>query len=397
MGKVRGCAFLCDENGVVNDVLRDDFSVVANVQEGRLFTSLFEKDSLGEALNLMTEIKTKNAAFDYRLNIKHNNTVHSLYFLGISLIDKMLLVGADNHTEAVEFTNHLHTINNEQANFIRSLLKEKNQIQRSKDAETEELLEQLTSVNNDLINLQRKLNKQKNELERLNEIKNRFMGIASHDLRNPLNVVQLYSEFLVEEGNSLSEEHLSFAKAINDASQFMIRLVNDLLEFSKIDSGNIQLSIQEFDIIKTCSGIIDLLKPIARNKNINLTFKPTVSALTVSADLFKIEQVLNNLVGNAVKFSYFKTDIVITISKEGNDCLISIENKGDGIKPEDIDKLFKPFQKIAFHGTNNESGSGLGLFIVKQIVDNHKGSTWVESILKEKTTFFVRLPINANT
>lgn len=140
-----------------------------------------------------------------------------------------------------------------------------------------------------------------------------------------------------------------------------------------------------------------MLKPIAKNKHINLIFKPTNSTLTVSADLLKIEQVLNNLLGNAVKFSYFQTDIVVLISTEGNDCLMSIENKGDGINPEDIDKLFKPFQKIAFHGTNNESGSGLGLFIVKQIVDNHKGSIWVESVPKEKTTFFVRLPINANT
>ena len=397
MEKVKGCAFLCDLNGKIDNVLRDDFNFSEFTPKGKLFTSLIEKQSLELALNFITEIKNKNVAFDYRLNVNYKNEIRSLYFLGVSLENFLLLIGADNHKEAVEFTNHLHTINNEQSNLIRKLLKEKIQVKTEKEKETERLLAELTLLNNELINLQRKLNKQNKELERLNEIKNRFMGIASHDLRNPLNVIQIYSEFLMEnDENNLTEEQLTFSKVINNSSRFMIGLVNDLLEFSKIESGKIELTIQQFDIVKTALGIVDLFKPIAFKKNIVINFSTNVKSLILEADLFKIEQVLNNLLGNSVKFSYLHSEIFITVELQELECLISVTNTGDGIKPEDGERLFKPFQKIAARGTGNEAGSGLGLFIVKQIIDNHKGKLWYTSTPTKETTFYVRLPIKNN-
>ena len=352
MEKVKGCAFLCDFNGKINNVLRDDFDFSKLSPGGKLFTSLIEKQSIEHALNLITEIKEKNVAFDYRLNINYNKRIRSLYFLGVCLDKQMLLIGAENHKEAVEFTNHLHTINNEQSNLIRALIKEKNRSQTDKEKETEALLSKLTQLNNDLINLQRKLNKQNTELERLNDLKNRFLGIASHDLRNPLNVIQIYSEFLMEnDENNLNEEQISYSKVIYDSSRFMIGLVNDLLEYSKIESGKIELTLQQFDIVKTAKGIADLFKPIAKKKNINLIFNINVDKLLIKADLFKIEQVLNNLLGNAVKFSYLNTVISFSIEKKEYECIISVTNTGDGIKPQDGEKLFKPFQKIAARGT----------------------------------------------
>lgn len=397
MEKVKGCAFLCDYDGRIINVLRDDFKLSEPAPDGQLFTSFFEHNSMQMALNMLTEIKAKNVAFDYRLNINYNQKYHSLYFLGVCLPENLLIIGADNHKEAIQFTNHLHTINNEQSNLIRNLIKEKIQSQNQRDNESEKLFNEITKLNNELINLQRTLNKQKTELERLNDIKNKFMGIASHDLRNPLNVVQIYSEFLMEnEDNNLTEEQMNYARIIHDSTRFMTGLVNDLLEFSKIESGKIELVIQQFDVIKTTQGIVDLLKPIAKKKNIIINFKTGFQTLEIQADLFKVEQVLNNLAGNAIKFSYQNSEIEIRVEKVLNECLITVENEGDGIKSEDHDKLFKPFQKIAAKGTGDESGSGLGLFIVKQVVDNHKGKIWFSSIPRGKTKFYISLPIKAS-
>jgi len=254
----------------------------------------------------------------------------------------------------------------------------------------------MSRLNQEVNNLQREIIKKKNELERLNELKNRFMGIASHDLRNPLNVVELYASFILDEAKeSLSEEHYGFVQTIHKSSKYMIGLVDDLLEYSKIETGKIALNKQEFDLLKTIKGVIDLHKPFANIKHINIELNAPEEKITINADIFKLEQVFNNLLNNAIKFSYLNTNLILKIEAIENNCLISIVNTGDGIQEKDIETIFKPFQKIAAQGTQREKGSGLGLFIVKQIVDAHKGKIEVKSIPNKETIFTVILPIKA--
>ena len=397
MKVIKGCAYLCEFNGTVCEVLRDDFSITKNHAVEKLFTSLLDEESTIKALDFLMEIREKRVAFDYRLNFQIENSVKSLYFLGVNLTDKTLIIGADNHTEAINFSNHLYTINNEQSNLIRGLIKEKSLSTAQRDKETEELLDELSKVNNESINLQRELNKKNKELERLNDIKNKFMGIASHDLRNPLHVVQMYTDFLVDEASdNLNEEHQDFLKVINSSARFMIGLVNDLLEYSKIEAGTIQLNIECFDLVKVLDGMVNFMKVIALKKNIIINFKHTVSKASINADMYKIEQLFNNLIGNAIKFSHLDSAINIELSKQEDNYLITVSNYGKGIDTANKEVIFRPFQKIAAKGTGNEAGSGLGLFIVKQIVDNHKGRIWYESEPNKRTTFYVELPQQLN-
>lgn len=390
---IKGCAFICDSGGVIQNILRNDFKQCNQDCYGKPFTSLLEKGSMEKALNMVMETKQKNIAFDYRLNLQHESQIKSLYFMGVNLGEQLLIIGADNHKEAVGFTGHLHQINNEQSNQIRSLLKENIKLQNQPDQESEDLFDELSRVNNELVNLQRELNKKNKELEKLNELKNRFMGIASHDLRNPLHVIQMYTELLLEDiTENLTEKQIKFLKTIFNSTQFMVNLTDDLLEYTKIEAGKIELNKQLFDFAILISNITDFIRPIAEKKNIQIEVTGTEKALIVNADMFKIEQVLNNLLGNAVKFSYQESTINFHIADKDDIYYFYISNKGDGIPLEQQERLFKPFQKIAQQGTGKEKGSGLGLFIVKQVIDNHKGKIWVESQVGKDTTFFIELP-----
>jgi signal transduction histidine kinase len=393
MKKVKGCAFICDLNGTLIRVLRDDFNLLEKSAKGKPFIRFFTSDSSSKALDLMLEVKDKNIAFDHRLSINVGDSEKSLYFFGVNLVEEVLLIGADNHYEAMEFTNYIHEINSEQANSIRSLIKENQKISSDLNAETENLFDELSKLNNELVNTQRELNKKNIELERLNDIKNKFMGIASHDLRNPLNVIKIYTEFLLEEVPLVvPDEHKEYLNIIKDSAAYMIRLVNDLLDYSKIESHNIALNIETFDFIKLTQGIVQLNEPLAEKKGISIKMAIREDKLLVDGDIFKMEQVLNNLLSNAIKFSLPDTDILMNIESKNGLCLFNISNTGAGIKQESAQKVFKPFEKIANSGTANEKGSGLGLFIVKQIIDAHKGKIWFDSKPNELTTFFIELP-----
>ena len=122
---IKGFALLCDNGGIVKSVLRDDFGIAINNPVGKLFSNLIDPDYRTQSLNFLLEIKQKKISIDYRLNFLINDTTHNFYFIGAALYDEVLIVAANNHKEAVDFTNHLQQINNEQANLIMGFVKKK--------------------------------------------------------------------------------------------------------------------------------------------------------------------------------------------------------------------------------------------------------------------------------
>jgi two-component system, OmpR family, sensor kinase len=392
MRETRGCAFLCDGAGVIINVLRDDFNLKDNTYQGKLFSTLIIPKKRQQALDLVYNAKRNNLALDYILDIEHEKRHKSLYFIGVHLSGQVLIVGAENQKEAIEFTDHLQQINNEQTNYIRSLLKERADYFSNQENESSQLFDELSQVNNELVNLQRELSKKNIELERLNEIKNHFLGMAAHDLRNPLGIIQNYAEFLEEEQTTLSEEQLFFISHIKDLSAFMLNLVNELLDVSAIESGNIDLNSEETDIVNVVNHNIQINKTLAEKKNITLEFKPCCESLILFIDQVKIEQVISNLLTNAVKFSKPKTKISVTIYEEGNEIIIKVKDQGQGISANEIDKLFRPFQRTSTRTTGGEKSTGLGLYISKRIIEAHHGNIWVESELNKGSVFYFSLP-----
>jgi signal transduction histidine kinase len=397
--EVKGFALLCDSSGIITNVLRDDVELSESNIIGKLFVNLVNSESRRESLDFLLEIKQQKISFDRRLGFQINQKNYAFYFIGIELISDLLIIGADNHKEAVDFANHLQQINNEQSNLIRHLLKK--DITRTYETPDDSrlLFDEITNLNNELVNLQREMTRKNIELERLNELKNRFLGMAAHDLRNPLGIVMNYSDFLIDEvAASLSEEHQKFLHIINDSAEFMLHLVEELLDFSKIQTGKIELHLSEYDFVSQCKRQSEILNTLSAKKNISIIFKSNVKSVMLLADTYKLDQVIGNIVNNAIKFSYPNSEILMKIKKDVGRVVLSVTDKGKGIKPENIEKVFVPFSKLSTSGTAGEKGTGLGLSIVKRIVEAHGGDIRIESdpdgISGEKgTTFFVSLPL----
>lgn len=253
-------------------------------------------------------------------------------------------------------------------------------------------LEEFSSLNNELINLQREITKKNSELLELNNIKNLFIGMVAHDLRNPISVINSCLEVLEDEKYKYDEEQLLFINHIKNLSKFMFSLVNDLLTISNIEAGSISLQKSEVELVSFLKDTIQLNRLLAEKKKITITFQSNVGIRRANIDKNKIEQVLNNLISNAVKYSFENTKIFVSLSNNENENLISVKDQGQGIPQNEIGKLFKPFERTSVKATNNEESTGLGLFIVKKIVEAHQGKIWCESTVGTGTTFFCSLP-----
>ncbi|MEI6071293.1 MAG: hybrid sensor histidine kinase/response regulator [Verrucomicrobiae bacterium] len=233
------------------------------------------------------------------------------------------------------------------------------------------------------------------ELENLNEQKNRLLGMAAHDLRNPLGVILAYSDFLESETASLLDENQrDFVSTIKSSSEFMLHLINDLLDVSTIESGRLCLECAPADLNELVRHNVSLNSVLAQQKRIRLDFDAGESLPPLTLDRGKIEQVLNNLIGNAVKYSHPDTRVSIRVERGDDRVTISVADQGQGIPEADLPKLFQAFGRASVQATAGEQSTGLGLAIVRKIVEGHGGKIFVRSEVGKGSTFSFHLPLD---
>jgi signal transduction histidine kinase/CheY-like chemotaxis protein len=236
-----------------------------------------------------------------------------------------------------------------------------------------------------------------NHLEKANqqnERKNQFLGMAAHDLRNPITVIQGYGELLKSDiSDKLDTEQLEYLNGVQSASYFMERLVDDLLDVAKIESGKWELECLLTDILPIVREAVSYNAPLAKSKQIEIVIDYEDNLPKTMIDASKIQQVLNNLLSNAIKYSHAHTRVYVRISLDENNFLISLKDQGQGIPKKEQEKLFKAFSKTSVQSTGGEKSTGLGLLICRQIVEAHEGKIWVESEIGVGSTFYISLPI----
>ena len=255
--------------------------------------------------------------------------------------------------------------------------------------------DELAKANHELTIMHRELERKNNELEKLNIEKNKFLGMAAHDLRNPLSVIQGFSDFLIEEtGDKLSKTHLDFLNIIHSSSEAMLQMVNDLLDITLIESGNLELHKEKIYFTAFLEQIISINKVFASKKNIKLNFNHDNTHPVTYCDPGKIQQVINNLISNSTKYSSSGTEVDINLSSSNSNLIISVKDHGQGIPAKDKDKLFKPFSRTSVQSTAGEKSTGLGLVIARKIVEGHNGKIWFESAEGLGSTFYISLPFN---
>ncbi|NOT73984.1 MAG: hypothetical protein HOP08_03580 [Cyclobacteriaceae bacterium] len=238
----------------------------------------------------------------------------------------------------------------------------------------------------------RRLEEANKDLLRLNDEKNHFLGITTHDLKAPLAGISGLLELMKLEKTSLSGKHLEYIQLMEATCQDMLRLISDLLDLSRIEHGTTTVIIQEVPVSKIIGQLEDHFRSWASRKNIHLTFVNKVAKDIIITDHDIAVRILDNLISNAIKFSPKGKEVLVSLMDEDARLRIDISDQGPGIRLEDRDKLFQKFQKLSARPTDGESSSGLGLSIVKDLVDFLKGSIEVKSEMGKGTTFIIRLP-----
>jgi PAS domain S-box-containing protein len=240
---------------------------------------------------------------------------------------------------------------------------------------------------------ERKIQQQNKKLKAFNILKNKFLGIASHDLRNPLYMILSYSNILADGSmGELNERQRQIIGKITHSSEFMRSLLDNLLDISKIESGKITLEkiSQNINSIVLCQ--VEMNQLLANRKNIQLDFEHgDLPQLTV--DKCAMIQVIDNLISNAIKFSPKDSKVLIKTENSNDHFRFSIKDEGPGISEQDRKLAFGEFQTLGNKPTGGEKATGLGLAISKKIVRLHGGEVGLDSALGKGSTFYFELPL----
>ena len=246
----------------------------------------------------------------------------------------------------------------------------------------------------ELVQAQRELLKRNLELDALHNEKTRWLGMANHDLRNPLSAILASCELLMDDEVAIpGEEHRATVKAIYSCSQFMLQLLNDVLDISVIESGNQRLCLEPTDLRSLVEESIALSHPLAHRKGTRIETLYEEPRPVVTLDRRKMLQVFQNLIGNAIKYSQSGAKIELAIVTQGRSILITVRDNGPGIPHDELDSIFTPFHRTRAAGA--EHGTGLGLAICKRIVESHGGKIWAENAVGGGAVFRISLTRDA--
>ncbi len=238
----------------------------------------------------------------------------------------------------------------------------------------------------------RELREKNKELKRIDKLKSDFVSNVSHELRTPLTSISGYTKLLyLEKLGQVNKKQKQSLSIILDESERLTRLINDVLDLSKLESGKINVKFEKVNIVKVCRNAIETLKNSADEKMLKIRLASPRS-LFIEAGEDMIKQVFMNLLSNAIKFSPKKGEITIAIKGNIGDVEVSITDKGPGIPKKEIKKIFDKFYQVDSSMTRKHGGTGLGLVIVKHIINIHNGSINVISERGKGSTFIFRLP-----
>jgi len=229
-----------------------------------------------------------------------------------------------------------------------------------------------------------------NEIRKSERLKTEFMNIAAHELKSPVTPIKGYLDLIISDEEA-SDRIKNWAKISLRNSERLLKLVGDILDVSRLDSDTMRFEMEKLDPVEILDEIVEDLKPTFKNNNLEFITQIPKKLPNILGDRFRLSQVFRNIIGNAIKF----TDngfILIEAKTEENYILISVEDTGTGISSHELKKIFTKFYQAYMGNDRNNEGTGLGLFICKEIVEKHNGKIMVESKLKKGSKFLIKLP-----
>jgi putative tryptophan/tyrosine transport system substrate-binding protein len=233
-------------------------------------------------------------------------------------------------------------------------------------------------------------------LKELDRMKSDFVSKVSHELRTPLTAIKGAVDLVLREvAGPLTEKQTHYLTRVRSNTQHLAGLINDLLDLSKIESGRIEIKSSCVSLSGLLHEVVEALRPVAAEKVIALEVTIRERSLLVWADRDKINQVLMNLIGNAIKFTPVHGRVTVSASRYGEESVqVSVSDTGPGVPPDEKEKIFAKFYRIAEVNGENSKGTGLGLAISKALVELHGGKIWVESEPSRGSNFCFTLPLS---
>jgi signal transduction histidine kinase len=238
-----------------------------------------------------------------------------------------------------------------------------------------------------------KINELNNKLKNLDAEKNKLLGMASHDLRNPIASIYSFSDYLTADNSPKpSSEIYQIINYIKDLSKSSLDLLSKLLDVTRIETATVELSIKPHNYIKFLQNSIDINQILANKKEINIRLETPEQNIILEFDEVYMREVMDNLLTNAIKFSYPRNEVLVKVSvTENKKIKTEVIDKGKGIRAEEQDKLFKYFQKTSTQPTDGETSTGLGLAITKKIINEHNGRIGVISESGKGANFYFEI------
>ncbi len=396
--KNHGFIIRCNREGIIKGVIRNELNDVLPLTSEENIHYYLDHQSLLDYKRFFAEVTESGTGLGWKLKLKGGEETVALTFAGVLNEEDFFMVATEKVDLILDYYEDLIKRSNPYAEKIREIIKssiKRTPVNSGGFSENKEVqaYESISIMNNELTNMQRALTKKNIHLKRLDKQKNQYLGMAVHDLRNPIGTIMGYSEILKEEINEkLTDEQKEMLDLVSSSSEYMLKIIDDFLDVSKIQLGNLKLDKHLVNLEELVKNNISINLIVAQQKDIHLELTLKGEPPFAMVDPGKINQVLNNLIGNSIKFSPSGSCIKVVVSSDQECVIIEVADQGLGIQRKDKEKLFTPYQQTDTKSTQGEKGEGLGLAIVKKIIKGHGGSINVDSEEGKGSKFSVRLP-----
>jgi two-component system, OmpR family, sensor kinase len=389
MRNSQGLALEIDKTGKIIRVLCNELN--QDINPGTLFPTILHQGEFSAALDFLNRLRIEKILYDIPLSMTIEGDARSFYFSAVENGELFILMASNNQGLDASIYDEIAKVNNELANQLREAAKS----MHVKSGEMNEpQLEEFTRLNNDLVNTQRELNKSNHQLAQLNDQKNQLIGIAAHDLRNPLGVISGYLQFIKGTGDNLNEAQIAMLDKTVQTTQKMTSMLEELLDMSELESGKVTLNLKKVDLNQILKDNIELNQVIADAKSIKIHLE-SPGALFIRIDDSKVEQVISNFISNAIKYSHPETNIYVALSFDDKTVTVTVRDQGQGIPKDELKNVFEPFKTTSVKSTGGEKSTGLGLAITKKVIEAHKGKIGVKSKVAQGSEFYFELPLLA--
>ena len=360
---------LCKRLGIQKVIIIENNLENKNIKKINTYFKKNKKSELlvTENLRFQDEINKKDSALTFSAN-QLGEVIFPIYFR--NEIIGFWLVGSkqsgdlyfEQEIKILQKTNHYITIYLSFINYNKTL-----------KSEVSVKTEQLKKAN-------AKLKRSYKKLQELDALKDDFISVASHELRTPMTIIRGYTDFLLSEKfGTVNKQQKEFLTNIFESTKDLIHLTNNMLDISRIEADTFNIHLEKTDLSKWIQKITNDFTIICEEKKIKITLEQKIKKKNLSFDRGKFEQVLKNIIGNAYKMTPNKGKIKVVLTEDKSQYLIEVKDTGPGIAKEKQEIIFEKFQQLETGLRKRYSGSGLGLNIVKKIVEYFGGKVWVES------------------